>query len=264
MLHSLTVDGPTIDELLTRNRTLFGDLRMELTDEEKAKAAADAAAAADDDELTDEEKAKAAADAAAAADDDELTDEEKAKAALGDPGKQALDRMKTKWQKERDRARAAETALAEATKKKPAEGDPVDADAIRAEADKAATAKVNQRIIRSEIRAAAAGKLADPKDALTLLGDLSRFDVDDDGNVDEDEIADAIDELLKNKPYLGVTQGDSKRFKGGADAGPQGKGKAGKPQLTEADVKRLSAQGKHAEIEQARLDGQLNTLLGIT
>jgi hypothetical protein len=264
-MHTLTVNGLTIDELLARNRALFGTVRMELTDEEKAKAAADAAAAAgDDDELTDEEKAKAAADAAAAAgDDDELTDEEKAaKAALGDAGKQALDRMKAKWQKERDRARDAEARLAEATKKKPADGEQPDPDEIRAEAEKAATAKVNQRIVRSEVRAAAAGKLQDPRDAITLL-DLSKFDVDEDGNVDEDEIADAIDELLKNKPYLGVTQGDSKKFKGGADAGPRGNGKAGKPQLTEADVKKLAAEGKHAEIEKARKEGRLNELLGI-
>jgi hypothetical protein len=202
-----------------------------------------------DADLSDEEKAaKAAADKAA-------------EDSLGDAGKKALDAMKAKWQKERDLRKAADAKLAEATKPKPKDDDKPDVDSIRAEVEKAATAKVNERIIRSEIRAAAAGKLQDPKDALAHL-DLKQFEVDDDGNVDEDEIADAIADLLKRKPYLGVTQGDGKRFKGTADAGVQGK--AGKPQLTEADVKQLAAQGKHAEIEKARLDGRLNTLLGIT
>jgi hypothetical protein len=195
----------------------------------------------------------------------ELSDEEKrakeAEDALGDKGKKALDEMKAKWIKERDARKARDLELAELKKSKPKDDGTPDADAIRADAERAATAKANQRFVRTEIRAAATGKLQDPKDALAYL-DISKFEVDDDGNVDEDEIAEAIDDLLKKKPYLGVTQGDGKRFKGTADAGSQGK--ASKSQLTEADVKQLSAQGKHAEIEQARLEGRLNTLLGIS
>ena len=34
--------------------------------------------------------------------------------------------------------------------------------------------------------------------------------------------------------------------------------------LTHADVKRLWAEGRHTDIEAARLDGRLNALLGIT
>lgn len=195
-----------------------------------------------------------------ATEDDKAAEEKAAADALGDAGKQALDRMKARWQKERDRRAAAEEALAAANKTSSDDEKP-DLDKIRAEADQAATAKVNERLLRSEIRAAAAGKFQDPKDALAHL-DLSKFEVDEDGNVDEEEISDALAELLEKKPYLGVTQGDSKKFKGTADAGARGN--AGKPQLTEADVKQLAAQGKHAEIEQARVDGRLNTLLGIT
>jgi hypothetical protein len=230
-----------IEALLALHRSLFGDARMETTADVEEDEKSDDATTTDD-EATDEDKAA----------------EEKAAAeALGDAGKQALDRMKARWQKERDRRTAAEAALAE--KDRGADDKP-DADKIRAEADQAAMAKVNERILRSEIRAAAAGKFQDPKDALAYL-DLSKFEVDDDGNVDEDEITEALTDLLAKKPYLGVTKGD-KKFKGTADAGARGN--AGKPQLTEADVKQLAAQGKHAEIEQARVDGRLNTLLGIT
>jgi hypothetical protein len=230
-----------IEALLALHRSLFGDARMETTADVEEDEKSDDATTTDD-EATDEDKAA----------------EEKAAAeALGDAGKQALDRMKARWQKERDRRTAAEAALAEKDK---GGDDKPDADKIRAEADRAAMAKVNERILRSEIRAAAAGKFQDPKDALAYL-DLSKFEVDEDGNVDEDEITEALTDLLTKKPYLGVTQGD-KKFKGTADAGARGN--AGKPQLTEADVKQLAAQGKHAEIEQARVDGRLNTLLGIT
>ena len=89
----------------------------------------------------------------------------------------------------------------------------------RREAEQAATAKANARILRSEVRAAAAGKLADPKDALRFL-DLDQFEVDEDGEVDEDEIADAIEDLVKRKPYLAAAQGgNGKRFQGRGDGG---------------------------------------------
>jgi hypothetical protein len=95
----------------------------------------------------------------------------------------------------------------------------IDPDEIRLEAEKAATTKANERIIKAEIRASAVGKLADPKDALIFL-DLSAFEVDADGNVDTEQIDDAIAVLLKNKPYLAVpAQGEAKRFKGSGDGG---------------------------------------------
>lgn len=58
-----------------------------------------------------------------------------------------------------------------------------------------------KRLLRSEVRAVAAGKLADPNDAISLL-DLDKFELDEDGNVDEDKVAKAITKLLEDKPYL--------------------------------------------------------------
>lgn len=74
----------------------------------------------------------------------------------------------------------------------------------RDEASAEVDAKWKDRVLRSEVKVAAAGKLADPEDALRLL-DLSGFELDDDGNADEQAIAKAIDELLEQKPYLAAT-----------------------------------------------------------
>lgn len=116
---------------------------------------------------------------------------------LGDAGKQALDRMKAKWQAERAKRIAAEQIAATANNTDETER-------VRRDAEIAATTKANGRIVRAEIRALAAGRFADPADAVVFL-DVSRFDVDDDGEVDRDEIAAAIDELLARKPHLGKT-----------------------------------------------------------
>jgi hypothetical protein len=180
------------------------------------------------------------------ADDDGAAD-------LGDKGKQALDRMKAKLKAERDRRKAAETER-DQLKTSKAGGDDKDADRIRSEAEKAATAKANARIVRSEVRAAAAGKLADPKDALKFL-DLGQFEVDADGQVDEDEIADAIEQLVKDKPYLGVA-GKPQRFQGTGDGGAR-KGSGGVKQLGKNDLKGMTAE----QIEEARIKGQLRDYL---
>jgi hypothetical protein len=178
---------------------------------------------------------------------------------LGDPGKKALDTMKGKLKAERERRRALEAQLAE--RDKPADGSEPDRDALVRQAEAQALARVNERLVKAEVRAAAAGKLADPADAHRFL-DLAQFEVDADGNVDADEVADAIDDLLRSKPYLAAQGGTPKpRFQGTADSGAR-KGNARPSQLTEADVKRLSQAGKHAEIVKAQNEGRLDDYLG--
>jgi hypothetical protein len=155
--------------------------------------------------------------------DNQQTDDQGADQ-LADAGKQALDRMKA----ERNAAKAelrAYKALGLTLDQikalqKPAgdAADKPDPEALRAEGRREATLEANTRILRSEVKAAAAGKLADPADAHRFL-DLSKFEVDDDGNVDEDEIADAIEDLIKRKPYLAAAQGGQRRFQGTSDGG---------------------------------------------
>ncbi|MGH4036153.1 hypothetical protein ACQB60_45485, partial [Actinomycetota bacterium Odt1-20B] len=71
-----------------------------------------------------------------------------------------------------------------------------DFDALRAEIRQEFTAQ----LVRAEVRAAAAGRLRDPADALALV-DVAALAGDGD-DVDMAAITQAVDELLKAKPYL--------------------------------------------------------------
>jgi hypothetical protein len=175
---------------------------------------------------------------------------------LGDAGKKALDSMKGKWHEERDKRRALEARITALETPAPAGNtDEPTADQIRAQAAREATEKANARILRSEVKAAAAGKFADPSDAALYL-DLAKFEVDENGDVDAEEISDAIEELLTRKPHLAAT---ARRFQGTGDGGAQ-RTPAGPTQLTEADLDRMSPE----QISKAKREGRLNKLLGIT
>lgn len=107
--------------------------------------------------------------------------------------------------------------------------DPVDADAIREQAEREANTKVAERIVRTEVKAAAKGRIADPNDALLFI-DLKQFDVADDGAVNETDLNDAIEELLKQKPYLAA---QSRRFQDSADGGGRKDSPERKPGLND-------------------------------
>lgn len=175
-------------------------------------------------------------------------------AELGDAGKKALDAMKAKWKAAETLAKESAAALAEMKAK--AEGTEAEHKAA-AEAQRVkdeALASANERIKKAEVRIAAAGKLADPADALLHL-DLSDFEVGADGEVDSSQIAAAIDDLITKKPYLAAQGG--KRFQGTADGGARND--ATKPsQLTRDDLKRMSAE----EIVKAEKEGRLDKIQG--
>lgn len=173
---------------------------------------------------------------------------------LGDAGKRALDAMKAKWKAETAARKKAEADLAAAQDAKAGDDQAAALAKAQREAEVAATAKANGRILRSEVRAAATGKLADPKDALIFL-DLEQFEVGTDGDVDTDEIAAAIDGLLTARPYLAAAT--VKRFQGTGDNGAAGRND-GKTQVTEAQLLTMSPDA----IDKARREGRLKTLLG--
>jgi hypothetical protein len=174
---------------------------------------------------------------------------------LGDAGKRALDSMKSKWKAERTQRQALERQIAEASTA-PAEGSETpDVDSIKRQAASEATAKANARILRSEIKAAAAGKFADVSDAILNI-DLTAFEVDENGDVDADEIAEAIQGVLTRKPHLAAAT--AKRFQGTGDGGAARKA-PGPVQLTESDLDRMSPE----QISKAKREGRLNKILGI-
>lgn len=242
-----------IEALLELHRSVFGDARMEDdTDED------DDTDAAADDESTDDGKGDDKDK------DDKGTDDDKP---LGPKGEKAL-------AAEKERRRQAQQDLREwkALGKSPADikklldagkdDNKPDADQIREQARTEARTEVLRERVFDKIEAKAGAKFnLDPEDVAALL--LRRHDVNDflDGDkVDAEAISDALDELLEKKPNLGAVQ-DGKRFKGKADGGTR---KESQPaQLTEADVDRLYAEKKYAEIEKARTEGRLNDYLGI-
>ena len=112
-----------------------------------------------------------------------------------------------------ERELAALKAAAE-LRDKPAEEQALEQ--ARAEARAEAKEKADVRILRSELKALAAGKLADPSDAHLYI-DLSKYDVDDDGEVDSEALNEAIADLLARKPHLAA--GEPARFQGGGDGG---------------------------------------------
>lgn len=166
---------------------------------------------------------------------------------LGDKGKRALASMKGKWRTERDKRRELEQQLA-------AKDGADESEQARRKAEADAVARANGRILKAEIRAAAKGRLHNAADALTFL-DLEQFEVGEDGEIDTDEIEEAITDLLKDKPYLAAAT--AKRFQGTGDGGAARKASRPK-QLTKQDLKTMTPEA----IDQARIDGRLDDVMG--
>lgn len=209
----------------------------------------------DDDTATDEAGDDDGDDAADQGDDGDDGDDTEPDGAeqLGDAGKRALDKMKAKWRKERDQRRGLEQKLAKSGSKTGSEGEQPDTEEIRRQAQQEATSKANQRILRSEVKASAAGKLADPADAYRFL-DLEQFEVDENGDVDSDEIDEKITELLSNKPYLAAP---AKRFQGSGDGGAR-KGSRPKQITSREELAKLPAGERLKAYNEGRLKNLLN------
>ena len=222
-LHGIDMSAPDAPEqLIAFHRLTFGDAVMEVTDDDQED---------DQDEETQDDAEGADEDDS----EDDDTDEDGADD-LGDKGKKALDAMKSKLKAAKASAREAKAESARLKAEKENAGKSADEQAIskaRQEATEQATAAANKRILRSEVKAAAAGKLANPALAVKLL-DLDALEVDEDGNVDEDAIAEAISDLLEENPYLAAQGGGSTKFDSA-----RGKPKP-KPKLTKADLEKMT------------------------
>ena len=180
---------------------------------------------------------------------------------LRDEGKKALDAMKAKWRTERDARKAAEAKLVTPPAAEKDDAGKPDLEALRTQAREEAKAESLKERALDRIEAKAAKLFNDPEDARAYLA-RSVDDFIDGQSIDNEAILEALTDLLSKKPYLGVTQGEEKRFKGSGDQGA--KGTAGKPQFTRQDVEKWAAAGEHGKIEAARIGGQLNKILGIT
>ncbi len=121
---------------------------------------------------------------------------------LGDAGKRAIESERKAARAAEKRAKDLEKRLAEIESANQTEAEKA-ITAARAEGRNEALSVAHSRIVKAELKAAAAGVLQDPDDAVLLIS-LDLFDVDDDGNVDTKAIAAEVDRLAKAKPYLAV------------------------------------------------------------
>ena len=113
-----------------------------------------------------------------------------------------------------------------------------------------ATQRAREALLRSAVVAEAARKnVVDPDAAVALL-DRSTLELDDDGS--PKNIAEAMDSLLKAKPYLA----GGARAGGSADLGARG-GDAGKGQLTREQLKAMTPE----QIVKARQEGRLDSVM---
>lgn len=114
-------------------------------------------------------------------------------------------------------------------------------------------AEVRETRLQAAIIAEAAKpdrKVVDPEAVVALL-DRSSLEISDDGR--PTNIAEAMDSLLKTKPFLVVSGGT----RGDADLGAREIG--GVKQVTDAELKSMT----HREIDKARREGRLQSLLGV-
>jgi hypothetical protein len=119
---------------------------------------------------------------------------------LGDGGKAALEAERKARRAADKRLKDLEAELDQFRQSQMSETEKAIAQA-KAQGRKEALVEATNRLARAELRAVAAGKLADPDDAAALIGDLSEF-VTADGDVNTKAMTSAIDALVKAKPYL--------------------------------------------------------------
>ena len=174
--------------------------------------------------------------------------------ALGDPGKKALDTMKAERNTARAAEREARDQIAALTAKAEGRETEYAAELAGRKVETDALAKANTRILSAEVRALAAGKLADPKDALKFL-DLTAFEVGADGEVDTAALTAAIETLVKSKPYLAAQGGKNETVF--ESPGSHRAGNAS--QLGKTDADHMTPE----QIVAAKKAGRFNTLLGI-
>lgn len=168
---------------------------------------------------------------------------------LGDPGKKALDRMKSERNEAKKAARERDAEIAElkrqiaAKDKTPEENE---LEQARVEARTEAMTTANARVVRSEVKSAAAGKLRNPALAIKLL-DLTDFDVDDNGDVDTEQIQEAISDLLEENPEL-AAQGGNGSFDSGRGKQPR------KKKLSKSDLVGMSPDAIAKAYDEGRVE----------
>lgn len=176
----------------------------------------------------------------------------------GQPAEETVD-YRAKWEGQRKVARDLEAKLKQARDELAAREKflpPEELERINREreAETQAREMFARKYVAAELRAAASGVLADPSDATVFINPAD-FVVGDDGDIDRDALAGAIQSLVTSKPHLAVRETPTPRVSGSADGGARD---ASRPrQWTREDLRTHTPQ----EIEDARVQGLLDDVL---
>lgn len=167
---------------------------------------------------------------------------------LGDAGKRALDAERKARADAERQAKALEKRLAEIEAQNMTETERAIAEA-RAEGAREAQAKIADRLVRAEIRIAAAGKVAPEaiNDLPALMGELAQF-ADEAGEIDTDRITAAIADLVATRPFLAPQVADAKP----APDPDQGAVTGGGAQLTVEQLRSMSPEEAYAAFREGR------------
>lgn len=140
---------------------------------------------------------------------------------LGAPGEKALEHWKTRAKAAEAKAKEAAALSKEVEELRDAKRTELEraVERARKEGETQALQNANSKIVRLTIRSLARETFADPSDADVI--DAAQFEVDDDGNVDEKAVSEALAALLKEKPHYRKAT-DSKKTSGSADQGARG------------------------------------------
>lgn len=134
---------------------------------------------------------------------------------LGEPGKRALDAERRRRADAIKRAEAAEAELKKVRDQQMTDAERQVAEA-RTEGEQAADGRWRERTGRLAVKAAAAGRFADPADVARYLDDGVPFTKD--GEVDEAALDEALEQLLADRPYLAAPKPGTPK----APSGPRG------------------------------------------
>lgn len=174
---------------------------------------------------------------------------------LGDAGKRALDAERKARADAEKQAKALEKRLAEIEAQNMTETERAIAEA-RAEGAREAQSKIADRLVRAEIRIAAAGKVAPEaiNDLPALMGELAQF-ADEAGEVDTDRITAAIADLVASRPFLAPQVADAKP----APDPDQGAASGGGSQLTVDQLRSMSPEEAYAAFREGRAAAALSS-----
>lgn len=122
---------------------------------------------------------------------------------LNEGGKNAIRAERERAKKMEKRFKEAQEQLGKLTKKHASQAEIEKAEA-KEEGRKEALKEANMKVLKAEVKVAAAGKLKNPALAWALLEDAREDLMNDDGDIDNNKLSRELNKIVKDNPELAV------------------------------------------------------------